>query len=131
MLKWLKRNVDSRPLEDKGIIENIMYNSMSGGQKNLSIGPALKYVSALTAKTAINKGDQLFIFNAGALAYVTMGGDSLAAAGSAPGPDTFPCQPGVFTVYSAADYTNIIGGADLHLYVLRDESKTRKDISGR
>lgn len=131
MLKWLKRNVDARPVEDPQIIDNIQYNSMSGGQKNLTVGPALQYVGALGTKTAITEGDQLYIFNTGALAYVTMGDNTLAVAGTAPGADTFPCLPGQFTPYSAADYTHIIGTASLHLYVLRDEARVRRNKSDR
>lgn len=132
LLKFLKRNVDSKAAEDRSMIENILYNSMSGGQKNLSVGPALEYVGSLAAKTAVNKGEQLFIFNTGALAYVKMGDDTLAGpVPTAPSADTFPCLAGVFTPYSSADYTHVIGSADLHLYILRDESKVRKDASSR
>lgn len=131
LLRWLKRNVDSRPLEDDKIIENIIYNSMAGGQKNISIGPALEYVGPLTAATKIEQGSQLYIYNTGALAYVTMGSDNTITAGTAPAADTFPCKAADYTLYSAADYKYIKGTAALHLYVLRDESKVRANISDR
>lgn len=131
LLKWLKRNVDSRPLEDDKIIENIMYNSMSGAQKNVSVGPALEYVGPLTAATKVAQGSQLYIYNTGALAYVTMGADSGIVAGTTPAANTFPCHANDYTLYSAGDYKYIRGTAALHLYILRDESNARANISDR
>jgi hypothetical protein len=131
LLKWLKRNVDSRPLEDDKIIENIQYNSMAGAQKNVSVGPALEYVGPLTAATKVAQGSQLYIYNTGALAYVTMGEDNTVTAGTAPAADTFPCHANDYTLYSAGDYKYLIGTAALHLYILRDESNARANISDR
>ena len=84
LLKWLKRNVDSRPLEDDKIIENIQYNSMAGAQKNVTVGPALEYVGPLTNATKITQGSQLYIYNTGALAYVTMSDNGTITVGTAP-----------------------------------------------
>lgn len=131
LLKWLKRNVDSRPLEDDKIIENIQYNSMAGAQKNVTVGPALEYVGPLTNATKITQGSQLYIYNTGALAYVTMSDNGTITVGTAPSANTFPCKANDYTVYSAADYKYIRGAAALHLYVLRDESSVRANISGR
>ena len=123
---YLKRTVDGRAAEDQSTLQNVEYNSMSGGQKNLSVGPAMKYVSALTAAVAITPGDQLFIYNTTtADIFVKMGVGGVAAPGIVPAADTFPAAPGL-TAYSAGDYTHIIGTAALHLYILRDESVVRK-----
>jgi hypothetical protein len=131
LLKWLKRNIDGRSVEDSGFIDNIQYNSMSGAQKNVSVGPALEYVGALTNSTKISPGSQLYIFNTGSLDYVTMGQTSTITVGSVPSKDTFPCQPNQYTLYSAADYKYIKGSSTIHLYVLRDESNVRANISDR
>jgi hypothetical protein len=131
MLKWLKRNFDARAGEDSHHIDNVEYNSMAGAKKIVEVGPALEYVGATTVATKVNPGDQLYIFNAGALGYIAMGEDNTVSAAVAPGEDAFPCLPNQFTVYSAADYNWIIGSADLHLYVLRDESRARVNKSDR
>lgn len=131
LLRWLKRNVDARSLEDSAAIDNIQYNSMSGAQKNISVGPALEYVGALTTAKKVSQGNQLFIFNTGSLDYVTMGSDSSVSKGTGPSANTFPCLGGQMTAYSAADYKYIIGTSALHLYILRDESNARINISDR
>jgi len=131
LLKWLKRNIDGRSVEDSSVIDNIQYNSMSGGQKNVSVGPALEYIGALTNSIRIAPGSQLYIFNTGSLGYVTMGQTSTITVGTLPSKDTFPCQPNQYTLYSAADYKYIKGSSSIHLYILRDESNARANISDR
>ena len=129
---WLKRNVDGRPVEDTGLIDNIEYNSMSGSQKNIEVGPALKYVSATNAATKICPGDQLFLFKTTAgLDYVTLGEDNSVVKGTAPAEDTFPVFGQEYTRISAADYNYIIGTADIHLYILRDEARARSNKTDR
>ena len=123
--KWLKRAIDGRGIEGDIDLQNIQYNSMSGAQKNISVGPALEYVGPLTAATKVEPGSQLYILNTGALAYVTMG-DSGVSLVAGPAEHTFPVEANTMTPYSAADYTHVIGTAALHLYILRDESKARK-----
>lgn len=131
MLNWLKRNVDGRALEGPHEISNVEHNSMAGAKKTLEVGPALRYVSVTTTAVKVCPGDQLYIFNTGALGYVKMGETSGVTAATAPGADAFPCLAGQFTVYSAADYNYIIGSTALHLYILRDESVVRKNKSDR
>lgn len=127
MLKnFLKRNVGSRGVQSDNDIDNIQYNSMSGAQKNISVGTALEYVGDLTAATRVYEGQQLFILNLGTLQYVTMSTENTVTANAVPGDDTFPVFPGQFTAYSAADYKYIVGSADLHLYILRDDSSVVK-----
>ena len=126
MSDYLKRTVDGRAAEDANTLGNVQYNSLSGGQKNIAIGPALKYVGILTAAIAVSKGSQLFIYNTTASdLFVKMGDAGIGVPGAVPAADTFPVGPGL-TAYSAADYSHIRGSATLHLYVLRDEAIVRK-----
>jgi len=121
-----RRKIDGRNVEDSEIITNIEYNPFAGAQKNIEVGPALEYVSELTAATKICEGDQLFIFKATAgLGYVTLGETNAVAVGSAPAADTFPVFGEQYTRISAADYKYIIGAAGIHLYILRDTSTER------
>jgi len=127
MINFLKRADSGRGTEDPNHIVNTQYNSMSGGQKNLSVGPALEYVNVLTAAVAVQKGVQLFIYNnTAADLFVKMGASGVAAPGSVPAADTFPCAPGL-TSYSAADYSHVRGDANLYLYILRDETVVRNN----
>ena len=127
MSDTLKRAVQGRSVEDTGTIENVQYNSMSGGQKNLGVGPALKFVGILTAAVAVPKGVQLFIYNTTAAdLFVKMGTSAVGIPGIVPAADTFPCAPGL-TPYSAADYSHVIGTAPLYLYILRDETVVRNN----
>ena len=126
MKNWLKRNDGGRGIEDPNILDNIQYNSMSGGQKNLNVGPALEYINVLTAAVAVPKGAQLFIYNTTASdIFITMGDDTVTLLGT-PGDHSFPCAPGL-TAYSAAEYSHVIGTASLHLYILRDETIVRNN----
>lgn len=124
--KVFRRRLDGRNVEDSNTIENIEYNEFAGAQKNLEVGPALEYVSATAAATKICPGDQLFLFKATTgLGYVTLGDTAGIALGIAPAADTFPVFGQEYTRISAADYKYIIGTADIHLYVLRDDTQER------
>jgi|VirMetMinimDraft_7_1064189.scaffolds.fasta_scaffold01061_11 hypothetical protein len=123
----LRRKVGAQA-EDSHAIDNIEYNSFAGAQKNLEVGPALKYVDATAAEVRICPGDQLFLFKVTTgLGYVTLSKETGAVVGTAPAADTFPVQGQVYTPISAADYKYIIGTADIHLYVLRDSSQLRNN----
>jgi hypothetical protein len=126
MSKVFRRRIDGRNVEDSHSIDNIEYNEFSGAQKNVEVGPALKYVSATLAATGICPGDQLFLFKATTgLGYVTLGESAGISLGTTPAADTFPVFGQVYTPISAADYHYIIGTADIHLYVLRDDTQER------
>jgi hypothetical protein len=128
MKKGLKRVVSSRQVEDPGTIDNIEYNSASGAQKNLNVGPALEYVGELTAVTEIAKGDILYIFKATTgISYVTMGNDNTITQEVAPTINTFPVFGEEFTIYSAYNFQYIVGTADIHLYRLVDDSAVRNN----
>lgn len=122
----LKRQIDGRCTEDSNAIDNIEYNSFAGGQKNLEVGPALKYQALLTSEQSITPGDQLFIFKTTAgIGYVTLSKTTGAVVGTAPAANTFPVFGESYTRISAADYKFIIGAADIHLYILRDDNQAR------
>ena len=124
--KSFRRRLDGRNVEDSHTIDNIEYNEFAGAQKNFEVGPALEYVSATTVATKICPGDQLFLFKATTgLGYATLGDDNTITTGSAPSANTFPVFGQVYTKISAADYKYIIGTADIHLYVLRDDTQKR------
>jgi hypothetical protein len=128
MKKGLKRVVSSRQVEDPGTIDNIQYNSPSGAQKNLSVGPALEYIGELTAATEVEKGDTLYIFKASTgIGYITMGDSDTIVAGVAPAANVFPVFGQEFTLYAAYNYRYIIGAADIHLYRLIDDSAVRNN----
>jgi hypothetical protein len=128
MKKGLKRVISSRQVEDSGAIDNIQYNSISGGQKNLSVGPALEYMGELTSVKEIAKGDILYIFKATTdLGYITMGNDNTIVGASTPGNNIFPVFGEQFTIYSAYNFQYIIGAADIHLYRLVDDSAVRNN----
>ena len=121
-----RRKIEGKCVEDTNAIQNIEFNPWAGGQKNLEIGPALTYVSALSAATLVSEGQQLFIFKATTgLGYVTLGDDDSITTGTAPSANTFPVFGQEYTRISAADYRYIIGTADIHLYVLRDDNLKR------
>lgn len=121
-----RRKVDGQCVEDANTIDNIEYSPYSGAQKNIEVGPALKYVSATAAEVSICPGDQLFLFKTTTgLGYVTLGVSSGVVLGTAPAADTFPVFGEEYTRISAADYKYIIGTADIHLYVLRDDNQER------
>ena len=121
-----RRRFDGRNTEDSHTIDNIEYNEFAGAQKNLEVGPALKYVGQLSAEQNIWPGDQLFIFKATTgLGYVTLSKTTGASVGTQPAADTFPVFGEQYTRISAADYKFIIGAAGIHLYVLRDDTQER------
>ncbi len=120
----LKRSVDV--VEDGGAIQNIEYSNDSGAKKTVEVGAALKYVSATTSAVAIEQGSQLFLFKATTgLGYVTLSDDGIPVVGTAPAADTFPVFGQVYTPIAASDYKFVIGTADIHLYVLKDNSRVR------
>jgi len=124
-----RRKIDGKCVEDSHAIDNIQYNSYSGGQKNLEVGPALKYISNTAAEVAVCPGDQLFLFKTTVgVGYVQMA--EVAGIGAVPGApagDVFPVLGESFTRYSAADYKFIKGSADIHLYILRDDNQVRQE----
>jgi hypothetical protein len=121
----LKRKV-TEP-QDTGTIENIEYDSGSGAKKTLEVGPALKFVAALTAVVDIHPGDQLFILKTTVgIGYVTLSKTATPpTAVSVPAVDTFPVFGEAYTPVSAADYKKIIGTADTFLYVLRNDNRLK------
>jgi hypothetical protein len=128
MKKGLKRVVSSRQVEDPGTIDNIQYNSASGGQKNLSVGPALEYLGELTSVIEITKGDILYIFKATTgIGYITMGDNNTILGTSIPGTNVFPVFGEEFTIYSANNFQYIVGAADIYLYKLIDDSAIRNN----
>lgn len=121
-----RRRFDGRNTEDTAAISNIEYNPESGSQKNIEVGPALKYEKDLATATHIRLGEQLFIFKSTAgVGYVTLGDTNTITVGTAPAADTFPVFGQQYTRISGADYKYIIGTADIHLYVLRDDGLLR------
>lgn len=113
--------------EDSGHIDNIQYNSYSGAQKNVSVGPSLEYVGALDTAIRIREGEQYFVFNpTGGILYVTFGEESAPAAGTAPADNTFPAFATAYTPMSSWGYKFIIAQAGMHLYKLRDDSFVRR-----
>ena len=124
----MRRSIDIDKMEDEGAIANIEYNSFAGGQKNLSVGPALRYVGELSSEFSVQKGDQLYILKTTAgIGYITMSTATPVTVGVAPAADTFPVFGEQFTLYSAADYNYIKGSAGMHLYILKDSSKARNN----
>lgn len=122
----LRRWVDGRKIEDADTLENIMYNDQSGAQKNVSAGPALEYISASAAEVKIAKGSLLWIFKSTAgIGYVTMATDTTPVLGVAPGANTFPVFGQQWTQYSSDHYNRIIGTADIHIYIMKDETGYR------
>jgi len=120
----LKRKVTS-PL-DQGTIDNIQYDSGSGGKKTLEVGPALAFVSVTTAAVDIHPGDQLFLFkNTAGIGYVKLAKTGTPTAATAPAIDVFPVFGEAYTPISAADYKKIIGAADIFLYVLRNDNRLK------
>lgn len=121
-----RRRLDGRNTEDSHTIDNIEYNEFAGAQKNFEVGPALKYVGELDVAQGICSGDQLYIFKTtSGIGYVTLGDNSGIVVGTAPAANTFPVFGQVYTRVSAADYKYIIGAADIHLYILRDDTQER------
>ncbi len=122
-----RRRVHGQCVEDSSTIENIEYNPYAGAQKNLEVGPALKFVSVTTAEVKICPGDQLFLFKTTTgLGWVELSETAgIGVVGTAPAADTFPVFGQEYTRISAADYKYIKGAADIYLYVLKDDNQER------
>lgn len=130
MKKFFRRLVSSRQLEDSQTISNLEYNPQSGSQKNIEVGPSLKYLDNTAAAVRVTQGSQLFLFKTTTgLDYVTLGENSSITKGTAPSEDTFPVFGQQYTRISAAQYKYIIGTADIHVYVLEDDSVFRENAN--
>jgi len=122
----LRRKIDPRCTEDVGAIDNIEYNSHAGAKKTIEVGPGLVYVSNTLSEVAVAPGSQLFLFKTtGSVGYVTMSKTTGASVGTTPGADTFPVFGQVYTPISSSDYKFVIGTADIHLYILKDDNTAR------
>jgi hypothetical protein len=122
-----RRRIDGRLVEDSQTIDNIEHNPFAGAQKNVEVGPALKFIGDASVELIITPGDQLFFFKATAgLGWVKMSKTAgVGVVGAAPTDDTFPIQGEGFTKYSAADYKYIKASAGIFLYILRDDNQLR------
>ena len=127
MNKFFRRRIDGRQVEDTQTIDNIQYNAEAGGQKNLVIGPALKFIGDASAELVVTPGDQLFFFKTTTgLGWVEMSETSgIGVVGSAPADNTFPLEGQAFTAYSAADYKYVKASSGVYLYILRDDNHLR------
>ena len=121
-----RRKINSKYMEDSQTIENIEYSPFSAAQKNLEVGPALVYIGDASAELIVTPGDQLFFFKTTTgLGWVTMSETPGITVGTAPADGTFPIMGQEFTRYSAHFYKYIKTSADIHLYILKDDSKLR------
>lgn len=127
MNKFFRRKIDGRYAEDSQTIDNIEHNSEAGAQKNMEVGPGLKFIGDATSELRITPGDQLFFFKTtSGLGWVEMSeSGSIGVVGSAPADNTFPIEGQVFTRYSAANYKYVKASAGVYLYILRDDSQLR------
>ena len=126
-MKDLKRSVDI--IEDVGTIYNVEYNNDAGARKTIEVGPALRYESATATARTIFPGSQLFFFKTSTgIGYVTFAESGTPSLGNAPSADTFPVFSQVYTPIAASHYKSVIGTADIHLYILKDQSLVRIKI---
>jgi hypothetical protein len=122
-----RRKINGQCVEDSHAIENIEYNAYAGAQKNLEVGPALRFVSVTTSEVKICAGDQLFLFKTtSGLGWVELSESAgIGVVGTTPSANTFPVFGQEYTRISAADYKYIKGAADIFLYVLKDDNQER------
>lgn len=127
MNKFFRRRIDGRHVEDTQTIDNIQYNSEAGAQKNMAVGPALKFIGDASSELIVTPGDQLFFFKTTTgLGWVEMSETpGIGAVGTAPADNTFPLEGQSFTAYSAADYKYVKASAGVYLYILRDDNHLR------
>lgn len=126
-MKLFRRKLDGRYIEDSQTINNIEHNPFAGAQKNMEVGPALKYIGDSSSEIIVAPGDQLFFFKSTTgFGWVEMSeSPGIGAVGTAPANNTFPIQGEGFTKYSAADYKYIKTTAGIFLYILRDDNQLR------
>jgi len=121
-----KRIIEGVNTHDVDSIDNLEHNVYAGGQKNMEIGPALIYIGASSSEIRVSPGDYLYFFKTTTgLGWVTMSETPGITVGTAPADGTFPIMGQEFTRYSAHFYKYIKTSADIHLYILKDDSKLR------
>jgi len=127
MNRFFRRKLDGRLIEDSQTIDNIEHNSEAGAQKNMEVGPALKFIGDASSELIITPGDQLFFFKTTAgLGWVEMSETAgIGVVGSAPADNTFPIDGQTFTRYSASTYKYVKTSADVYLYILKDDTQLR------
>lgn len=129
---------NKQELLDTGLVDNLMFNKFSGGQKNEQIGSHLKPLKAdattfttdaTTARSLPTKGRSLAIYNnSGTLYAVTLGDDSSVVAlasgvTDASGNVGIPCKPNDWTYVSCFDKQFVISqNASLLVFMAEDDT---------
>jgi hypothetical protein len=133
---------------DEGHIQQAIFNSHSGAQKNLDVGPwhigityvnagVVSYTTDATTARVVGRGVQLAVFNntAGVLPIrVSREATPVLGAVGAVGEDfsVVPCKPYDWTHISTGQFDKVLtGSANLLVYVVADdtliEKKTREE----
>lgn len=121
-----KRSIEGVNTHDVDSIDNLEHNVYAGGQKNMEVGPALIYLGLASTEQKVSPGDYLFFFKTTpGVGWVTMSETAGITVGTAPADGTFPIMGEEFTRYSAYLYKYIKTSADIHVYILKDDSKLR------